>query len=76
MCPEAEIKLGQRYRETGNTAFGTPNPRVWVVRDIRRDSDGLTHVRLMSEVDGTRIKSISALALTDRQFFVPETGSN
>jgi hypothetical protein len=65
-----DITLGQRFRDAGLTAFGTPSRTVWVVAGIWDESDGLVYVRLVNEGSPNRTKTLSRAALLDRRLYV------
>jgi len=67
------IAPGQRYRETGSTAFGTARRIVWVVDALWHEPNGLAYVRLVNETSPTRVKTLSLIAVADPRLYVPET---
>lgn len=70
MGSETGIAVGQRYREAGATAFGTPSRIVWMVDALWRESDGFVYARLVNETSPTRIKTLSLAAFADQRLYV------
>lgn len=71
MAGQANIEIGQRYRDTRPTMFGKPSRTVWVVDALWHGLDGLLYAEVIQEKDPGRKKTISTNALADPRFYRP-----
>ena len=59
-----EVQPGQRYRQTDSTS-------IWEVFDLKSDSEGIAHARLVRVGDATAAKTIAVTALKDPRLYRP-----
>ncbi len=71
MSRNRPLAIGDRFRQIGRGAFGTPLRRVWRVAAINVGTDRMMYARLVMEQDATAVKTIAVNALVDGRQFAP-----
>tara|TARA_B100002003_G_C13963179_1_gene466433 strand:+ start:217 stop:486 length:270 start_codon:yes stop_codon:yes gene_type:complete len=66
-----DVRIGERYKQAGRTAFGDPSDEVFEVRDIRVEGCIVPHAQLFNVTNPLDQRLISVDALRDVKFYVP-----
>ena len=66
-----EVQIGERFRTTGHSSYGSPNGEVFEVGNIRVEGCVVPHAQIFNLINPTDRKLISVDALRDTKLYLP-----